>query len=80
MFRSEWDDLDERHPACRCGCGELADECGRATRRAVRAVSAVDTDDAYNADTHDYRPTCAWRGCTLDADYGRLCDVHHATL
>lgn len=22
-------DGEERHPACRCGCGELADECPR---------------------------------------------------
>lgn len=73
-MRNDWDDLDDHHPACRCGCGELADECAGPRPAPLGSMTVVDFDD------HDYRPTCAWRGCALDAEYGRLCDVHVATL
>lgn len=75
-----YDDLDDHHPACRCGCGELADECGRLTRRAVTAVRDVPGPVWIAHDDHLHRMTCRWRRCTEPVDRFGLCESHLDTL
>lgn len=91
---ARWRDDDEwgndHHPPCRCGCGELADECagprpnplGSMTitppRTGITLAPLYPAGEPYDVDV----PTrCRWHsGCSEPAERGGFCDVHLATL
>lgn len=80
--------LEERHPACKGGCGNLADECECRFLRTAARRAGLDrlakiedaAEAARNADDANFRPTCRWSRCTEEAESRGYCDVHFGTL
>jgi hypothetical protein len=69
-------DIDDHHPACRCGCGQLADECAGPRPNPFGSMTITPAADF----DYDYRPTCRWRGCREESYERGLCEIHIATL
>jgi len=76
MWTNEYDEMDNHHPTCRCGCGELADECMGPNWQRFLAMNRFTVPD-HDCDEHPDQ-TCEGDCVECggpDGEHDRCCNI-----